>query len=187
MDALGRFDAGLILVRADGRVFIANAVAEEILRSGHGLKSEAGILTCTDQKQKDRFLKLLKTACNPHLDTVAGGSIVLDSGKNHLFVTVFPHTGKSSFAAPLAEIVVTDPKAVLKSREQSLKTLFGLTPAEASVAMLIAKGYQPKEIAQIREKEWNTVRSQLRQVFAKTGANNQIKLMKLISQLPGEA
>jgi DNA-binding CsgD family transcriptional regulator len=51
-----------------------------------------------------------------------------------------------------------------------LRTLFGLTPAECRVALLLADGRIPREIAQTVGVSFETVRSQIKSVFAKTNA-----------------
>lgn len=71
--------------------------------------------------------------------------------------------------------------------EERLRHRYGLTRAEAGVALLIAQGLVPKEAAEALGTSWNTVRSQLCRVFAKTGTSRQLELARLLERLQGAA
>ncbi|WP_405236184.1 helix-turn-helix transcriptional regulator [Lentisalinibacter orientalis] len=63
---------------------------------------------------------------------------------------------------------------------------FSLTPAEAQVAAAIAAGASLSELAEARGVSLETVRSQLRGVFAKVGVSRQSDLARVLSALPQE-
>jgi DNA-binding CsgD family transcriptional regulator len=62
-----------------------------------------------------------------------------------------------------------------------LQALFDLTPAEARVAGLIAEGHAVESIAATLSVTSNTVRTQLKSVFTKTGVGRQAELASLLS------
>jgi DNA-binding CsgD family transcriptional regulator len=62
-----------------------------------------------------------------------------------------------------------------------LVTLYGLTAAEARVAVGVGRGLSPKEIAVAHGCSWHTVRAQLRLVFAKTETRTQSALARLVT------
>ncbi|MER0237557.1 helix-turn-helix transcriptional regulator [Fulvimarina sp. MAC8] len=62
-----------------------------------------------------------------------------------------------------------------------IRCLFDLTPAEARVARGIASGHSPNELAIDAGLSPATVRTQLKAVYAKTGANRQAELVRLLS------
>nr|WP_255613894.1 helix-turn-helix transcriptional regulator [Pseudogemmobacter faecipullorum] len=64
-------------------------------------------------------------------------------------------------------------------RAQIFAARHRLTPAEAKVASLILQGHRPKEIARDLGVSVETVRSQLKAVFAKTGAASQADLVRI--------
>jgi DNA-binding CsgD family transcriptional regulator len=64
-----------------------------------------------------------------------------------------------------------------------LRTMFDLTPAEARVAALIAKGDGPQAIAEALGISVNTVRSHLQHIFAKTQTPDQTALGALVNGL----
>ncbi len=64
-----------------------------------------------------------------------------------------------------------------------IAALFDLTPAEARVARGIAHGLSPIQISRQSSVSPETVRSQLKRVYAKTSTNRQSELSLLISKL----
>lgn len=72
------------------------------------------------------------------------------------------------------------PSACLETR---LELAYGLTPAEARVAAQVGRGKAPKEAAAAFGTSWNTVRSQLRRVYAKTTTSGQPELARLVARL----
>jgi DNA-binding CsgD family transcriptional regulator len=61
-----------------------------------------------------------------------------------------------------------------------LQALFDLSPAEARVAAMIAEGHSVKTIAEQLSVQPNTIRVQLKAVFAKTGTGRQPELVSLL-------
>jgi DNA-binding CsgD family transcriptional regulator len=67
--------------------------------------------------------------------------------------------------------------------EARLRSLYGLTPAEARVAVRIGRGLSPKEIAVEHGSSWHTVRAQIRHIFSKTGKRSQSALARVVTLL----
>jgi DNA-binding CsgD family transcriptional regulator len=66
---------------------------------------------------------------------------------------------------------------------QTLQEIFGLTSAETRLAIEIARGGAPLEIARIRRLSRTTIRSQLASLFAKTETNRQAELVALLDRI----
>jgi DNA-binding CsgD family transcriptional regulator len=64
-----------------------------------------------------------------------------------------------------------------------LRTLFDLTAAEARVSLLVSKGDNPQMIADGLNISLNTVRTHLKNSFAKTRCGEQVSLAGLINSL----
>jgi len=71
-----------------------------------------------------------------------------------------------------------------KHRPETVAGAFGLSRAEAEVALDVAAGHGIKEVARARRVCVTTVRTQLQSVFLKTGTSKQIQLAGLLHQLP---
>jgi DNA-binding CsgD family transcriptional regulator len=78
-----------------------------------------------------------------------------------------------------------DPDAnAIGNRSAVLQQLYGLTVAEARVAMLIAEGEEVESIARRLNVAATTVRTQLKSVFAKMGVGRQLGVAQLVRSLP---
>jgi DNA-binding CsgD family transcriptional regulator/PAS domain-containing protein len=78
-----------------------------------------------------------------------------------------------------------DPDAAVSSnRAPVLQQLFGLTAAEARVAVAIAEGDEVEAIARRQGVAIATVRSQLKSIYSKMGVGRQLGVAQLVRSLP---
>ena len=66
---------------------------------------------------------------------------------------------------------------------QTLQEIFGLTSAETRLAIEIARGGAPLDIARILHLRRTTIRSQLASIFAKTETKRQAELVALLDRI----
>jgi DNA-binding CsgD family transcriptional regulator len=86
---------------------------------------------------------------------------------------------------PAVVVFASDPERTPEFPPARLSRLYGLTPAEAQLALQVAGGHDLREIAATSKRTMNTVRTQLKQVFHKTGVKRQAQLMRLVLQIEG--
>lgn len=85
-----------------------------------------------------------------------------------------------------ALVLIRDPQPVRSATTRdALVAVYGLTEAEACVAVAIASGRNAKQIASKRQVSLTTVRSQIRQVLSKTGSQDQREFVSRFSWLGG--
>ena len=109
------------------------------------------------------------------------------SGLRPLQVLISPfHINSASDrnAAKLVLLFVYDPELEVETSEAVLSRMYGLTPAEARIAGLIAEGRSLKEAGQKLGITQDTVRTHLKRIFAKTHTNRQTDLTTLILNSP---
>jgi DNA-binding CsgD family transcriptional regulator len=85
-----------------------------------------------------------------------------------------PLFGKMAQSEQLAFMVTA---TTLGPSLQNLMALYGLTRAEAEVTLLLTQGLPAAQIAAHRETSVGTVNTQLKQIYAKTGADGQVALL----------
>ncbi|MBG0808378.1 helix-turn-helix transcriptional regulator [Methylosinus sp. H3A] len=104
-------------------------------------------------------------------------------GNRPLVLHLAPIRGAAQdvFAAGDILLIVTELTIGATPDAALLQGLFDLTPAEARVARAIAAGRPASEIAGAHGVSAETVRTQLRAVFAKTGVSRQVDLVRLLS------
>ena len=77
-------------------------------------------------------------------------------------------------------VYVGDPVQQKLVPERIVAQLFGLTPTEAFLAVLLANGYTLAGAAEKLDVTESTVRSYAKRIFAKTGVSRQADLVRLI-------
>jgi DNA-binding CsgD family transcriptional regulator len=75
---------------------------------------------------------------------------------------------------------INDPFQTRRPTKEVLHMVYGLTPAECRVALLLSDGRAPQEIAKMVGVTQNTVRSQIKSIFSKTGDGRQGELIQLL-------
>ena len=88
--------------------------------------------------------------------------------------------GQETQPSPGAAVFVSDPDLQDSTSQQSLRQLFDLTPAEARLATLLARGLSLAEVSETQGISPHTARAQLKSIFAKTGVSRQAELVRLV-------
>jgi DNA-binding CsgD family transcriptional regulator len=87
-------------------------------------------------------------------------------------------------ATPLHAVVfVSDPSQKVRPPADILQALFGLTPAESRLALLLCDGHAPPKIADLIGVSTNTLKTQLSSIYRKTGTSRQSQLVRLLGNL----
>ena len=82
----------------------------------------------------------------------------------------------------VALCAMLDPEQLPVPSRKLIQKLFGLTEAESRLAVAIASGETPKELADRTERSLETVRTQLKFVFRKLGVRRQIDLVRILTK-----
>ncbi|MGB2918881.1 MAG: helix-turn-helix transcriptional regulator, partial [Mycobacterium sp.] len=98
-----------------------------------------------------------------------------DPGPLVVHVTPFPGHG-----GPCALIVIVDPGKVPEPSPEMLRRLFGLTAAEAAVALSIGRGAGLAAVADELCLTLATVKTHLQHIYAKTSTHRQAELVRLL-------
>jgi DNA-binding CsgD family transcriptional regulator len=118
-------------------------------------------------------------------NAMQGASIPLPAGIDGqaAIVHLVPVLGNARdvFARTACLAVVTPLDADRVPDARLVQGLFDLTPAEARIARDVARGLNVPTLAQQTGVSVNTVRSQLKAVFAKTGTRRQSELAALLN------
>lgn len=170
---------GLALLRcaADGRVLLLAPGAEVVIAGLRAVRLSHGRLVWRDPKDERRFARLCRAAA----DRTTGepfGFVSRDGDSGWLRVAASP--------APSGDAVLVRLRRLLPEPALNptlLQALFGLSPAEARIAIGVAEGGSLPELAARAEVTHATVRSQLRSVFDKTGVRRQSELAALLARL----
>jgi len=174
--------AALLLNRV-GEVVLANSAAEQLFNEHVNIVKRR--LFCSDRQATDHFERALK-------------QLLWSADRGGVPPIALPRPGKSAVVAYLmrsyqladtplstyhAIAVLVDPDARLAPVISTLKAMFGLTPAEARLAVALQSGNDVSEASVHLHISSETARKHLRSIFAKTGTRRQADLVALISNL----
>jgi DNA-binding CsgD family transcriptional regulator len=130
----------------------------------------------------ERLLQLMRftpdTAALP-----AEPIVIRRAAKPPVLLRVLPVDGaaRSVFLGARALLILGNLTPRVAPEPSVLSQAFGLTPAEARVASLLVEGRSVNAIARRLGVMPNTVRMQLKAVFAKTGVHRQAELVSLLA------
>jgi DNA-binding CsgD family transcriptional regulator len=166
-----------------------NRAAEQLLAEDGTLQAGPDGLLAERTAECARLKQLVAQAT----DASAGGEVapsgVLTVSRRNdspLQLLVTPVRGFDLDAShPVRAIVFAgDPAQGGRPSNDTMRILFGLTPAECRLAMLLADGHRLTAITEMIGVSRNTVKSQLSSIYGKTGTSRQAQLMRLLLQLP---
>lgn len=182
--AIDALSVAILIVDDSGRILHLNQKTEELFKApASGLKSRFGCITTTEQNQKHKLNKLIFDATRT---PAVGGAMELGLAEpRHLYV--IPLSASSPFIRdwqrPLALVVVTDNRNNLSALTLTGR-LYNLTQAELRVASALLAGDSPEEYALEFGVKLNTVRTQLKSLFSKTGTRRQSELVAVLGRTP---
>jgi DNA-binding CsgD family transcriptional regulator len=182
LEALDQLEQGMLLVDAQGHVRHANQMAQRILAAADGLAATGGALACDRGDDGRALLRLVGVAAS---DMAPGGLLAVRrrSGRRPYSVLVAPLRGETF--APLAPrgcaiVIVVDPDQAAPAPAAHLRALYGLTAAEARLALSLPEADGLRDLARRLGLGLATVRTHLQHVFEKTGTHRQAELVRLV-------
>jgi DNA-binding CsgD family transcriptional regulator len=184
--ALDQLPLGIVLLGGAGKVLLANRAARVICVPRNGLSLSTNGLHASMASEDRRLQALVRSAAAPQLLSPAGGfmSVTRPWGNPlRLQIAPFPNADSLGAAAGVA-IFISDPDRKPASSTAVLSSLFGLTSAEARLALGLAEDKSLTELAEEFRVSYGTVRSQLKSIFQKTNTSRQAQLVRLLLLLP---
>ena len=183
-EALDRVAQGVLIVAANSEILFANPAAETLLAEADGIRTEKATLRAGMSTDTAQLQRLIAEAA--HRLDASGGVMTLrrPDPRRALSVLIAPLTAESKWfiaGCPAAIVFVADPDSTPPTARDQLRNLYRLTPAEAAVAMAIARGTGLQAAADELEVSLTTARTHLQHVFEKTETRRQAELVRLIT------
>jgi DNA-binding CsgD family transcriptional regulator len=190
--ALDRLPFGVIIADAAGRALIVNRAAAEMAAANDGLLLRDGRLATARTEETAALARHVAEAVQTagRRNGQGGGALLVSrpSGRRPFALLIAPLNPDMTLAAqhqaPAALILITDLDRRPELLGNRLAELFGLTPAEACLAVALAGGKRLEDVAEERGVRMPTLRTQLRAILDKTGTRRQTDLMRLVIALP---
>lgn len=188
LDALS---IGVMVCSPDGKIRIANRIAEDILARGDGiLLDDKDRLAVSDPVEQQGLRRMISSAARrPGLDPKGAGN-ALRIGRNDglplkLLVAPLPEAQLAGIGGSGgAMILIDDPDRKAAPAIEALKALFGLTTAEARLARRLAHGdATAPEIAAEFALSPQTIRTQMKSIHRKMDVSHQAEISAILTRL----
>ena len=120
---------------------------------------------------------------------VESGSMNLNrtTSSSGLLLHAHPVGGARSGARPsrlAALVLVIDPTTRARIDPAEVAAVFGLSPAQSRVAVLLAQGHGIRDIAAAMERSEGTIRWHTKQIYRRLHIPGQSELVRLVLSLP---
>jgi len=182
--------AGVIQLDRRGRIIETNDIARALLRRGDGLRDEGGALRATRPEDDARLEHLLARALPRFGEAGASGSMMVrrTSSLPWFALHVKPVAGGEADYRALrvaALVLIVDPVNRARVEPELLEAMLGLTPTEAEIALLLAEGWTARQIEAATNRSYSTVRTHLKNIFAKLKVSRQFEVARTVLSLSG--
>ena len=184
-DSLNR---GVVLLQPDGRFFYCNDRARRFLDMNDGLiQYRDGRVGCQDQEAEILLYRALMMAGNTaQMKGSAAGDIVAVPRRSSalpwsLMIAPIPASALDfGYSNGAVVVFIVDPEQKPAISVSGLRAILGLTVSEARVAIALAEGMSPEEIAKAHGNAILTVRTHLRNAMSKAGVSRLAELVALV-------
>jgi len=183
---MDRMLVGTVVFDEKGAVMRTNCVADAVLAEKDGIRiSQSGLHAefPAEDRELQRLIKLALSSAGAAPAVPEAMSVTRRSGRASLGVLV-RHVPLGEWSEdrhrPTAVAFIRDPERKSQLSQEMIRHLFGLTGAEATLALLLANGLTLDEAAAELKIRKNTIRAHLRSIFAKTGVRRQTTLVHLL-------
>lgn len=186
LEAFDHMRSAALLLDVRGRVIQMNRSARPIL--GHELVVRNNVVEASDHATHIALAAHLQH-CLRQTGAVPCGPphplVIRRTGKAPLLVSLTPIEGAARDVLQRAKVIMTivDPDRTSAAPVDILCRAYGLTPTEARVAVEIGRGRTLHDIADYHSVSIETIRTQLKVVFAKTYTRRQSALAALVARI----
>lgn len=184
--AVDQMNSGVVVFDGDGNICWVNACAQQIIARSAHLSLAGGRLRCESTADKRTLNKVLALARSKtpgpsrYIGTVGQDRsnpvqvlAVRDLRRGH---NALPGTMPAAFTA----LYLSERETRFDLPALDIASLFGLTPAEARLAIALSEGASINDYAASQGIAAGTARIQLKSIFSKLGINRQPELVRLI-------
>ncbi len=185
-DTIERLTVGIVVLDRQRRVTFMNGAAEAAIRGKRGLcAASSGTLGGADPALDSTLQQAIGRAMAGDAPASVELSVQSDGG-DPLNLSVMPlHRDRHSTSAALRDgscclVLISDPAALLASGVRKVARTYRLTPAEGRVLTAIMRGGGLGRAASQLGVVRHTAKTQLHNVFEKTGTSRQAELIQLV-------
>lgn len=193
--ALDRLSSGVLLINGNGGVVFANRSAQRMLDEGDGLRlrklrhrAGLGDLIAEDTAASKTISAAIRATLNrdpyatPHFSSCV--AVMRTSGVASYTLQFSALGDQNEFGGDngiyAAIVFIADGAQEVEIDPMLLQNAYGLTPAEAKVAVALVEASTAEQVADTLGTSPHTVRTQIKQIYAKLGVDTRARFVKLL-------
>jgi len=185
VEALERMGRAVLVVDRAGLIVVANALAESDARGD--VRISRNRLRAADPATDRRLQMIIAQAVSPREPGTPPPPplfVTRQEGRPWM-IEAFPAAGRMRdvFRRIAALIVITDLNARARPTDALIREAFGLTPAEARLATVLAAGEDLRKAADLLGVAYETARVQLKAIFGKMQVSRQAELAAVLAKI----
>ena len=162
-----------------------NGLAERVVRRGDGLTIRHGALGAVRVFEAAKLGAAIASATRPGAAAASGRVLIGRRGSKRDYILTVSSLGVQLgfYSDPMAVIIVVDPEA-RRPKADDLSAYFGLSFAEARLAIQLMSGKPLGAIAAESGASTATLRTQLRAILKKVRVERQAELLLVLASVP---
>ncbi len=183
---LNHIPVGVILLNAESEILLTNELSEETLQLGQGLSQQGRTLVTEEEENTLLLQQYVRELSEPDIDARHSRGLAIPSaGKSEqqsmVILSPVNHLSNSDLEKSASVVLFISPsRPDVELDLTAFAEGYKLTPKEQRIVNYIAQGVAPPDIAGKLFVSYNTVRTQLKSVYKKTGVNSQSELASLV-------
>lgn len=194
--ALDKLGCGIVLFGQHGNVVHANQMASALLAENDGLALEGKLphgprLSTSSEVRTTSLNRLVTGAVSPSSTESCiaphGMRLPRNSGRPPIVINISPLPPNHEFECGTGQVLAIGFlfEATLSTQPDTrlLAEIYGLTAAETRLISELCSGWALGQISEHHGVSTETLKSQLKSIFAKTGMHRQIEVVRLASAL----
>ncbi|QOT71651.1 helix-turn-helix transcriptional regulator [Sphingobium fuliginis] len=167
-------------LRANGALIDCNRMADALLRRGDALSLRQRQLKARDPRDDEALQAAFRAATARQGGQASAIFVHRERGAPYVLSIAAVRVGMERQIVAIA----TDPADRDQSLASRIRSLYGLTRAEAEVAEALCQGRGLEDLSQERGVALNTVRTQIKNIYVKLDCSRQSELVARIGALP---
>ncbi|MGH8446616.1 MAG: helix-turn-helix transcriptional regulator [Solimonas sp.] len=180
---IDNLSVGSLLVDREARILRCNPCAERLLARSAVLDIVNGRLAIAEAARNTELRKLVqRLAQPPHTGEIQVLRLACRGGEDLrlMLKPVPPSVAYYHTQSPQVMVYLQDASAQSAAPAGLVAELFGLTRAEAALAICLARGLTLQQAARELHVSEHTARNYSKRVFAKTGTRRQVELVRVM-------
>jgi DNA-binding NarL/FixJ family response regulator len=179
---------GLIMLDERGHVIEVSRLAEEVLSDGATLHYRQRVLHALNATDDGKLQQAIGAVSRKGIRGAGGSTLTLRRITHALPLTVIVLPAiipelLATYPRPTAMLLLLDPERKVQSTIEIMQRALMLSHAESTLALALFNGFSLREAAARLGRSYNTCKTQMKSIYAKTGCASHIDLAKKIMQV----